>query len=410
MYKLLSGLALFAILVVSFAWQVPPSVHAQTDISATFVEAVPNTCNSLTNPTIYWKLDYKVPNGSFNVQVIRASSVTSIAGSINAAPDPGKVVTNSNNGIFSPTLPPNSIFTYTILNATSGQVLAVFNINCSTGQLIPTIAEPQGDTDSDGVLNAADNCPFVANVGQADGYGSAAGDACDQASIYDTLRGAKIFQMKDGTFHVYGNCRVVGDQTQCVIIAILDARQFSPEAGYQAEFNTPEAGDWRTLVAYLGKEGAADVYQVNIYNERGRLITDGYFILVNGGVVSWKTNRAGLLFGSVNVGGAAATGGEGSAPAAPTGFTANPDVRPGGTAVAIGGVNIRTEPSLNGPLSGQQVLWGEFVTILAEDPTGYWFLIRRADGSEGWVSNEWFAPPGQYRERGGANAPDAPQN
>ncbi|MEQ8676935.1 MAG: thrombospondin type 3 repeat-containing protein [Aggregatilineales bacterium] len=38
---------------------------------------------------------------------------------------------------------------------------------------------PSPDTDGDGIVDANDNCPTVANAGQANGYGGAAGDACE---------------------------------------------------------------------------------------------------------------------------------------------------------------------------------------------------------------------------------------
>ncbi|MDX2114102.1 MAG: thrombospondin type 3 repeat-containing protein [Planctomycetota bacterium] len=39
------------------------------------------------------------------------------------------------------------------------------------------------DTDGDGVLNASDNCPQVANAGQEDGDGDGVGDACDNCPL-----------------------------------------------------------------------------------------------------------------------------------------------------------------------------------------------------------------------------------
>ncbi|MFO0553902.1 MAG: thrombospondin type 3 repeat-containing protein [Polyangiaceae bacterium] len=42
-----------------------------------------------------------------------------------------------------------------------------------------TCQKPEEDTDGDGVANANDNCPFVAND-QSDSDGDGAGDACDQ--------------------------------------------------------------------------------------------------------------------------------------------------------------------------------------------------------------------------------------
>jgi uncharacterized protein YgiM (DUF1202 family) len=81
----------------------------------------------------------------------------------------------------------------------------------------------------------------------------------------------------------------------------------------------------------------------------------------------------------------------------PVGFTANPSVRPGQRAFATGFVNIRTAPSLIADLTGLQIAWGTPVTVLLEDPTGYWFYVRTDDGIEGWAANEWFGPLGTER-------------
>src|SRR5207245_948573 len=40
------------------------------------------------------------------------------------------------------------------------------------------------DADNDGVPNAVDNCPFVANADQADSNGNGIGDACDFPHTY----------------------------------------------------------------------------------------------------------------------------------------------------------------------------------------------------------------------------------
>ncbi len=51
--------------------------------------------------------------------------------------------------------------------------------NCAT---MPVCSDPTGDVDGDGVANAEDNCPNLANPDQADGDGDGVGDACDSTS------------------------------------------------------------------------------------------------------------------------------------------------------------------------------------------------------------------------------------
>jgi hypothetical protein len=65
---------------------------------------------------------------------------------------------------------------------------------------------PNGDTDGDGVDNATDNCPAVANPAQTDTDGDGTGDACDSTPNGDTDG--------DGVDENADNCSAVANPTQ----------------------------------------------------------------------------------------------------------------------------------------------------------------------------------------------------
>ena len=72
------------------------------------------------------------------------------------------------------------------------------------------------DTDQDGVVDAQDNCPEIANMDQADGDGDGIGDVCDanpaQADV--TLKGALILVGGNGVNETFNLAGLVPVQSQ----------------------------------------------------------------------------------------------------------------------------------------------------------------------------------------------------
>ena len=77
------------------------------------------------------------------------------------------------------------------------------------------------DTDGDTVLDPVDNCPTVANTGQADGDGDGQGDACDSFSV--SITPASIARGATAT--------VSATITNHSTTAVLDSVTFDPPAG-----------------------------------------------------------------------------------------------------------------------------------------------------------------------------------
>jgi hypothetical protein len=149
------------------------------------------------------------------------------------------------------------------------------------------IPDPFGDVDGDGVVNSQDNCVSLLNPGQEDGWGSALGDACDN-SLYDSQTGVKAFQQKDNSFNIFGNCRPVGNRTECAFIANFNPANLSQSPGPQ-RFQSDESEGWYVEVYYLGQENGQAVYQVNVYDATGTLQDDNLeILLVADGAVSWR--------------------------------------------------------------------------------------------------------------------------
>ena len=68
---------------------------------------------------------------------------------------------------------------------------------------------PPADTDADGVTDGLDNCPAVANPGQADGDGDGTGDACDARPGHDDRD-----PDADGHANADDNCPAVSNPSQ----------------------------------------------------------------------------------------------------------------------------------------------------------------------------------------------------
>jgi hypothetical protein len=89
--------------------------------------------------------------------------------------------------------------TYTISLSPAAGTTTAANPSVSGGKLadanatsitVHVVAPAITDTDGDGVADAADNCPTVANAGQANNDGDAQGDACDADDDNDTVADA----------------------------------------------------------------------------------------------------------------------------------------------------------------------------------------------------------------------------
>jgi hypothetical protein len=185
----------------------------------------------------------------------------------------------------------------------TGNIITITGINDTTGtvdyfciQARPIVPVPLPlpffeDQDSDVVINGLDNCPFIANRGQEDGWGGPEGDACDE-NYYNGPRGAKAFQQKDGSFDIYGNC-IVG---KCSVVANISERDLSniltpPDF---RRFTSPTGGGWYVDVYFLGRDlsGALGnlIYQVNIHDVAGRLIDDSLQLIISpSGMFSFRT-------------------------------------------------------------------------------------------------------------------------
>lgn len=71
------------------------------------------------------------------------------------------------------------------------------SIRCVAGGCADMAAEPQQDTDADGVFDADDNCPFTPNTDQLDADGNTTGDACQNVGGLDRFPGLSGSELAD---------------------------------------------------------------------------------------------------------------------------------------------------------------------------------------------------------------------
>ena len=166
-----------------------------------------------------------------------------------------------------------------------GVVMFGFTLGSSASyQLTFTVAVPPPDADGDGVSDAADNCPAVANPGQADLDGDTIGDACDP-----DIDG-------DGVLNAADNCPAVSnpDQSPSVTAALVPVGQGdndgtggddSDEGRFRVDFTaTNPCGLTLTVVATL----SGDAFSIAVTN--GQILeleleNDGTEIEVEGAIL-----------------------------------------------------------------------------------------------------------------------------
>jgi len=154
-----------------------------------------------------------------------------------------------------------------------------------------------GDPDDDGVPNLLDNCPNDPNPDQLDTYGGPAGDACEPPTA--ARNGVTVFQALN-VINIYGDCSpapMLGpDKTMCQLVAQFDPTDTelaslnvlsAPPGSRFVRIEFPPNNDWYVDVHFIRRifptpgEPPVTIYQINVYDGFGNLITDNFIILVN---------------------------------------------------------------------------------------------------------------------------------
>lgn len=231
-------------------------------------------------------------NGQFRVETLTITVETEDGTILVKATE--SMVTNGSTYSFrfpySQSVPGGTLLTVKAVGYNYNQTFACSEniVAVDTTAITSQIYDPQGDADSDGVINSLDNCLLLANPGQENGWGSPAGDACDM-DYYDSKTGVKTFQQLDGTFHIHGACRFANNRTECPVVGAIPPSNLDPAASPQ-RFQTADSSGWYVDVYFLGElPNNQHLYQINIYNEEGVLQDDHQEVIVNAdGVAIWR--------------------------------------------------------------------------------------------------------------------------
>jgi Thrombospondin type 3 repeat/PKD domain len=162
-------------------------VSATGNVACTQTSASPSTAKVNTSFAISngGAVSSSNPSGALNFWATPCSG-TNGAVTWSGAPTPYSVPATVSAGASTP------VATYTITLSSAAGTTTETNPNATGGKLddatgtaitVHVVAPAVTDTDGDGVPDTTDNCPSVANTGQADNDGDGLGDACDSNSL-----------------------------------------------------------------------------------------------------------------------------------------------------------------------------------------------------------------------------------